>query len=85
MADRSKEFYASSNGDRWFLAKDEATSSAYVVHRANQPSGGQTTQYELATFLVRGRGSPEQGALLRLIAAIIDQDGDAKSPFGNSQ
>ena len=79
MADRSKEFYASSNGDRWFLAKDEATSSAYVIHRANQPAGGQITQYELATFLVRGRGSPEQGALLRLIATIIDQSGDAKS------
>jgi hypothetical protein len=78
MPDDLREFYASSNGDRWSLSRDNATQSIYVVHRANEPSGGKTTHFELGAFLVEGRGSPERAALLQLIGTLIIESGAAK-------
>jgi len=77
MFESLKEFHASSNGDRWFLGRDEATLSGEVVHRANMSSGGAVTHIELGAFLVRGPGSPETAALLRLIGTLVDRKVDA--------
>src|SRR5437879_5923652 len=43
MPDELREFATSSNGDRWLIARDEETGSAFVVHKANRPSGGAVT------------------------------------------
>ena len=66
-----REFASSSNGDRWFLGRDEATGIAHVVHRANQPSGGAITHIELGVFLNRGPSAPEMLGLLRLIGSLV--------------
>ena len=42
MSANLREFSASTNGDRWYLGRDEETMNAYVVHKANQSSGGTT-------------------------------------------
>jgi hypothetical protein len=62
--------YSSPNGDCWHLCKD-ASDRVFVLHRANIPSGGHTSQIELGDFLARGYG-PEQQALIRMIGALIE-------------
>jgi hypothetical protein len=66
----TRQLYRSPNGDSWFLARDPATGSAFVMHQANARSGGQVSDIDLAAFL-SGPGSPEHEALLRLIGASI--------------
>lgn len=70
-AEKLREFASSSNGDRWFLGRDEATGIAHVVHRANEPSGGAVTGIELGAFLSRGSSSPEKLGLLQLIGTLV--------------
>ena len=69
--ERLREFASSSNGDRWFLGRDEATGIAHVVHRANLPSGGTVTHMELGAFLNRGPSAPEMLGLLQLIGSLV--------------
>jgi hypothetical protein len=64
-----REFYASSNGDRWFLVRDEA-GQAFVRHQANEPSGGRSTAIEIGPFLTRGPRGPQHEELLRLIGSL---------------
>ena len=64
----TREFYSSTNGDKWFLRHDVQPDRVYVKHVANAPSGGHQTNYELDEFLGRPR-APERDALLHLIAA----------------
>jgi hypothetical protein len=71
-ADR-REIYASSNGDRWFLARDSSSGRMLVVHEPNLASGGKPSQMEIGAFLARGRG-PEQQELLRLIETLVEDD-----------
>ena len=73
MSDHLKEFAASSNGDRWLLGREQDTGIAYVLHEANQPSGGTVTQIDIGTFLNRGPITPEHYALLRLIGTLADE------------
>jgi hypothetical protein len=71
MPDQVREIAASSNGDRWFLARDDETGSAYILHRANRPSGGAVSQLDVGDFLSRGNPeAPERQALLRLIGTL---------------
>ena len=72
--DRLKEFASSSNGDRWFLGRDETTGLPQVVHQANQPSGGAVTRTSVEQFLARGPVAPEHQALLHMIGTLA---GDA--------
>ena len=65
-----REFSASSNGDRWFVGRDEGTGLSFVVHRGNEASGGTVTRVELAPFLSRAGAPPEQVDLLRLIGTL---------------
>jgi hypothetical protein len=67
---RTRELYSSPNGDCWHLCKD-ASDRVFVLHRANIPSGGHTSQIELGDFLARGYG-PEQQALIRMIGTLIE-------------
>ena len=69
--DKLREFASSSNGDRWFLGRDETTGIAHVVHRANQASGGAVTHIELGAFLSRGPSAPEILGLLKLIGSLV--------------
>ena len=41
-----RELYRSSNGDRWFLAREPETGRLFVGHEANIPSGGQVTDID---------------------------------------
>lgn len=69
--DESREFAASSNGDRWLLGRDSESGAAYVMHQANQPSGGARTRIEIIDFLERGRVAPEHYALLVMIGTLV--------------
>jgi hypothetical protein len=80
---RMRELYSSPNGDRWHLCKD-ASGRVFVLHQANIPSGGQTSQIELGDFLTRGYG-PEQQALFQMIGTLIDSTaGELLTGEGNS-
>ena len=68
---RWREFASSSNGDRWYLDRDDATGIAHVIHKANEPSGGAVTTIELGVFLNRGPSAPEMLGLLRLIGSLV--------------
>lgn len=70
MSER-RELYRSPNGDSWYLGREPGDGRAFVIHMPNGPSGGQSSHVELAEFLGRGNG-PEQQALLRLIATLVD-------------
>lgn len=65
------ELYRSPNGDAWFLGREPASGEAFVIHQPNAPSGGILSHVELGEFLRAGHG-PEQQALLRLIATLVD-------------
>jgi hypothetical protein len=66
----TRELYSSPNGDCWHLCKD-ASDRVFVLHQANIPSGGRSSQIELSDFLTRGYG-PEQQALIRMIGTLIE-------------
>jgi hypothetical protein len=64
----------SSNGDRWLLGRDKETMNVFVVHEANQPSGGAVTHVDLETFLTLRPNAPEHQALLRLIGTLVEEE-----------
>jgi len=72
MPSNEREIYRSQNGDRWFLCRDE--NQVFVLHRANEPSGGKLTHIELADFLRSGNAGPEHQALVRLMGSLVDKE-----------
>jgi hypothetical protein len=80
MSDEYKEFAASSNGDRWLLGRDRESGVGYVLHQANQPSGGARTRIEIVDFLERGRLAPEHYALLTMIGTLVPEAGGSRDP-----
>ncbi|MCB4823597.1 hypothetical protein [Roseicella aerolata] len=66
-----RELYASSNGDRWFLARDPGSGRVFVRHEPNAASGGRKAEFEIGEFLARGGQGPEHQALLRLIGSLV--------------
>jgi len=70
MTDQLREFYASTNGDRWFIGRGDF-SKAFVLHKANGPSGGSATRIEVGDFLGGNADAPECSALLRLIGTLV--------------
>ena len=72
MALRTKELYHSSNGDRWYLARELDTGQVFVKHQANLSSGGHVADIEVGVFLSQGKG-PEQQELLQLIGTLVDE------------
>lgn len=76
-----RELYRSPNGDCWYLGREPSNGNAFVIHQPNGPSGGQLTPIALGEFLGHGnRDRPEQRALLRLIATLVDVP-----PFGTRE
>lgn len=75
MSER-RELYRSPNGDSWYLGREPQSGHAFIIHQPNGPSGGRLSHIELGAFLSTGNG-PEQQALLRLIAKLVDLP-----PFG---
>jgi hypothetical protein len=71
-----REIYRSSNGDRWFLARDRETRRVFIRHEANAPSGGQLTDIDIGEFLGGGQRHPEHQALLHLIETLLDSNPD---------
>lgn len=72
MAER-RELYRSPNGDCWYLGREPENGDAFVIHQPNGPSGGQLNHIALSAFLDEGNKTrPEQRALLRLIATLVD-------------
>jgi hypothetical protein len=67
---RARDLYSGPNGDRWYLCRN-TSGKIFVLHRANIPAGGQTSQIELGDFLARGYG-PEQQALLEMIGSLVE-------------
>jgi hypothetical protein len=57
--------HASSNGDRWFLVRDDVDPQRLRVrHQPNRASGGQASLVDVDQFLAEGHG-PQHEALKR--------------------
>jgi hypothetical protein len=67
MALSAKDFYRSSNGDRWQLIRDTTLGRSFVRHEPNLSSGGRVTDTEVDEFLARTGSSPENLALRALL------------------
>jgi hypothetical protein len=71
VAITTKDFYRSSNGDRWQLIRDTASGRSFVRHEPNLSSGGRITDTDVEEFLNRTGSSPENLAL----RALLDEQG----------
>ena len=83
MSLQRKQLYASSNGDRWYLARYADSGRVFVRHVPNAASGGEESTIELAEFLSRPGNPPEQQALVRLIGSLVSKEMD-DTPAANS-
>jgi hypothetical protein len=70
MMSQEREIYRSANGDRWFLCREGER--VFVLHNANEPSGGKSTLVELGDFLRSGNAGPEHQALRHMIGSLLD-------------
>jgi hypothetical protein len=70
MTSKDREIYHSANGDRWMLRREG--DHVFVLHSANQPSGGALTTVELGDFLRKGNAGPEHQALRQMIGGLLD-------------
>ena len=84
MALRTKELYHSSNGDRWYLARDPDTGQVFVKHQANLPSGGHVADIEVGVFLSQGNG-PEEQELFRLLGTLVGESPGAPKTGADPQ
>jgi hypothetical protein len=75
MAITAKDFYRSSNGDRWQLIRDIASGRSFVRHEPNLSSGGRTMDTDVEEFLNRTGSSPENLALRALLDEQSRTDG----------
>lgn len=64
--------YESSNGDRWYLARDSEDGRVFVQHQANISSGGRITDSDLGLFLNKDAHGTEHQELRRLIGALAE-------------
>ena len=71
MPTEKRELYSSTNGDRWFPARDFATGNVFIRHEANIPSGGRVREIDIGTFLGGGERHPEHQALLHLLGTLL--------------
>ncbi|WP_082460783.1 transglutaminase family protein [Devosia sp. Leaf64] len=61
-----REVYRSTNGDRWLLI--HGVSGVSVRHEPNASSGGQATEADVESFLLRMGGTPQAEAVHRAMA-----------------
>ncbi len=69
MVFQAKPFYRSSNGDRWLLIPNPASSQPLVRHEPNRSSGGSTSDIDIDDFLLRDGQGPQHTALRALLDA----------------
>lgn len=67
----AKDFSISSNGDRWSV--EVVDGNMFVLHKANEASGGHETRTPLAAFLEEHVGKPEHTALLQVLGQSPDE------------
>ena len=65
------EIFKSTNGDCWFLCKNES-GHVYVVHEPSEGSGRKSSFLGLGDFLSQGTIGPEHEALLQMIAGLAE-------------
>ena len=67
------EIYKNSNGDGWFLCRNEL-GHVYVAHEPNEASGGKGSAVGLGEFLSQGKTGPEHEALLQMIGSLVERN-----------
>jgi hypothetical protein len=82
MDGKTSEFFASANGDHWFLERGEAETT--VIHRANPASGGAETRSSVDDFLKIAGDHPQGQALRGLLAKPGGMENGADAEPGNS-
>ena len=65
------QFSLSSNGDQWYLIRENGTIKTKVVHEANLSSGGAVTCISIEDFLRENPEAPERQDFLRLVADLL--------------
>jgi len=75
---QTRELYHSTNGDRWYLARDPASERVFIKHKANLASGGHVADIEIGTFLKSSALGPEHRELLHLIGTLVEQAADTQ-------
>lgn len=79
-----QEFSSSSNGDRWYLGKDETSLRSFVLHKANEASGGTETRSDVQAFLNSDSKGPERDALLAILGVSDDKDASEQNSYSPS-
>jgi hypothetical protein len=66
--------HASSNGDRWSLARDAGADRdpVHILHEPAPASGGRPARIGLASFLAGNPDAPERRALVDLIGTLVE-------------
>ncbi|WP_425624699.1 hypothetical protein [Agrobacterium radiobacter] len=74
------KFFASANGDKWFLERDRNANEPTVIHRANPASGGAETSWSVHDFLKVAGDHPQSDALRNALAepSGLEDGGDAQ-------
>jgi hypothetical protein len=78
MTPETRELYRSSNGDRWYLARDPDSGRVFIKHEPNVSSGGRVSHIDIGTFLTAGGHGPEHQELLRLIGTLVKESTHAQ-------
>lgn len=79
-----QEFAISSNGDRWFLDRNDEQGDLFVVHRGNEPSGGHEIRTSVQAFLNQSPRGPERAVLLALLGVGDDPGNGAQDSYTSS-
>lgn len=80
MDKTTSAFFASANGDKWFLERDGSAIEPTVIHRANPASGGAETRGSVDDFLKVAGDHPQGQALRNALAenSGLEDGGDAQ-------
>ena len=69
---QARVIYGGPNGDRWLLVRDVRSGRVFVRHEPDAASGGETAEFGIGEFLIRGVYGPEHQELLRLIGTLVE-------------
>jgi hypothetical protein len=57
------------DNESWWLCRSQ-DDRVFILHEANELSGGETTRIEIGDFLRTGNPGPEHRSLLRMIGRL---------------
>jgi hypothetical protein len=72
-----REFYASSDGSRWYIARQPDLGHAFIQHIPGNPPSREASHIELDAFLNGGAKGPEHQAFLRLVGTLVQDPAHA--------